>query len=105
MKTNSRESFEGVNRMELTGIQWQVFVLGCAQSCCSAAMDFEIQPTGQRQYTCISSRVYFVSHNGYVVACARVCSLFVGVTDSAYPENFHSQRIIDIHITNMCKNR
>jgi hypothetical protein len=28
--------------MEITGIQWQVFGLGCAQSWGSAAMDFEI---------------------------------------------------------------
>jgi hypothetical protein len=42
MKMISRESFEDGNWMELTGIQWQVFGLGCAQSWVSAAMDFEV---------------------------------------------------------------
>jgi len=42
MKINSRESFEDRNSMELTGIRWQVFGLGCAQSWDSAATDFEI---------------------------------------------------------------
>ena len=39
---NSRESLEDGNWLELTGIQWQVFGLGCVQSWGSAATDFEI---------------------------------------------------------------
>jgi hypothetical protein len=38
---NFRDSFEYRKWMELTGIQWQVYSLGFAQICGSAATDFE----------------------------------------------------------------